>query len=273
MTAAFFRLSGPLLTLLWCAACTRPETQKAPTESPQATAAPAPTPAVAAATPDCRHPFGLYRNTELTYQITDNNNKPQGLQIMKVATITEHAAEKKAPAYTEVLLKSSLYDADNKLLRNDEYVFSCRNDSVLTDGRLLLDPAMLRSFRDRRFGYEPIPLSWPNQPAAGNLPNGQLTVEVSSPSVDIAKVITRVSRRRLIGPEAVTTPAGSFQAYKVESDYEYATQLRPDMIRRSIMRVVDFYVPTVGIVRTEFRANNGKLDRALVLTKRTDGQL
>jgi hypothetical protein len=212
------------------------------------------------------------QGTELTYQITDNNDKPMGTQVMIVASVTPHEAEKKAPAYTEVLLKSTLYDANKRLQRNDEYVFTCRNDSVLTDGRLLLEPSMLRSFRDRRISYEPISLAWPNQPAAGELPSGQLTVQISSPSLDIARVTTTVKERRLVGPESVTTPAGNFEAFKVESSYEYATQLRPDMVRRDTKRVIDYYVPSIGIVRTEFRNGNGKLDRAVVLAKREGGR-
>ncbi|GAA4386990.1 hypothetical protein [Hymenobacter koreensis] len=272
MTTAFLRPTAALLALLCGVACTRPDTSTKPVETPVASASAATTEAAAVVAADCRHPFGLYDNTELTYQLTDNDDKITGTQILKVASITAHAAEKKEPARTDVLLKSSLYDADNKLLSNDEFVFSCRNDSVLTDGRLLLAPDMLRSFRDRRFSYVPTALAWPNRPETGSLPNGQLTVEVRSPSVDIARVTTTVSQRQLNGREAVTTPAGVFQAYKVESKYEYATQLKPDLVRRSTLRVIDYYAPHVGIVRTEFRSDNGKLERAIVLARHSSVQ-
>lgn len=266
-----------LLALGLLGACTRS------TDSPQApvVAAPAGTPPVdtsaaaaasspaAAAGADCSQPFGLAPGTELTYQLRDEKQRPTGLQILKVALITAHEAEKKAPAYTEVLLKSALYDANNRLQRNEEYVYQCRRDTVLTDGRLLLDPALLKSFRDRRFSYEPVPLAWPNQPTPGPLPGGRLTVQVSSPSVDIAQVITTVTERRLSGPESVTTPAGTFQCYKVESRYEYVTQARVDMARRSVKRIVDYYAPGVGVVRTEMRDADGEPDHQAELIKRT----
>ncbi|MCC3157038.1 hypothetical protein LJ737_07300 [Hymenobacter sp. 15J16-1T3B] len=238
-----------------------------PVDTSAAMARPAPT----GAAPSCEHPFGLSDGTELTYQLLNEKNKPEGLQILKVARITPHEAAKKAPAYTEVLLKSSLYDASNRLQRNDEYVYLCRRDTVLTDGRLLLDPAMLRSFRDRRFAYEPVHLAWPNQPTAGALPGGKLTVQVSSPSVDIAQVITDVSERRLSGPESITTPAGTFQCYKVESRYEYVTQARADIARRSVKRVVDYYAPGVGMVRSEMHDADKEPDHTAVLIKRTAG--
>lgn len=275
-----FRFPALLPALLVVAgACARAsDTPQAPTVAapagtpPVDTAAPAaPAPAVVASTAgSCAQPFGLTDGTELTYQLL-NKDKPEGLQIMKVARITPHEAEKKAPAYTEVLLKSTLYDASNRPQRNDEYVYQCRRDTVLTDGRLLLDPDMLRSFRDRRFAYEPVHLSWPNQPTTGSLPGGQLTVQVSSPSVDIAQVRTEVSGRKISGPESVTVPAGTFQCYKVEARYEYVTQARADMARRTVKRVVDYYAPGVGIVRSESGAPGKDADHVSVLLKRTAG--
>ncbi|GAB3825620.1 TapB family protein [Hymenobacter jeollabukensis] len=277
-----FRLPTLLATLAFAAfACARSSdspqapTTAAPAGTPpvEATAsAPAPAPASTSSTSlSCEHPFGLNDGTELTYQLLNEKNKPEGLQVLKVARITPHEAAKKAPAYTEVLLKSSLYDANNRLQRNDEYVYLCRRDTVLTDGRLLLDPAMLRSFRDRRFAFEPVHLAWPNQPTTGALPGGKLTVQVSSPSVDIAQVVTNVTERKISGPESVTTPAGTFQCYKVEARYEYVTQARADMARRSVKRVIDYYAPGVGMVRSEMRDADREPDHVAVLLKRTAG--
>ncbi|RTQ52575.1 hypothetical protein EJV47_06070 [Hymenobacter gummosus] len=265
----------PLAALLGLlAACTRPDSPQAPvaatpTDSATAAATPPPAPAAPTGAASCAQPFGLTDGTELTYQLSDEKKRPQGTQILKVASITPHEAEKKAPAYTEVLLKSSLYDANNRLQRNDEYVYQCRRDTVLTDGRLLLDPALLRSFRDRRFAYEPVHLAWPNQPTPGPLPGGKLTVQVSSPSVDIAQVVTTVSQRKISGPQSLTTPAGTFQCYKVEARYEYVTQARADMARRSVKRVVDYYAPGVGMVRSEMHDADGEPDHVAELIKRT----
>ncbi|WP_149867205.1 TapB family protein [Solirubrum puertoriconensis] len=269
------KLLLPAAALGLIAACTRPDTPPPPVDVSSAApvAAPAATAAASASTPsDCTHPFGLYPETELTYQLTNEKQQPEGIQILKVATISEQPAEKKKAAYTQVLLKSTLYDNNNRLQRNDEYQYVCRNDTVLTDGRLLLDPGMLRSFRDRKFAFEPVPLAWPNQPAGGTLPGGSLTVQVSSPSVDIAKVMTTVTNRKVSGPENVTVPAGKFSCYKVESRYEYVTQARPDLIRRTIKQVVDYYAPSVGIVRTEMRDPDGELDHTAELIKRTAGR-
>ncbi|UYZ60351.1 TapB family protein [Hymenobacter latericus] len=263
----------PAAALGLAAACTRPDAAAPPVDATSAAPAAAPAAQPASTTPpDCAHPFGLYPETELTYQLTNEKRQPEGIQILKVATIGEKPAEKKAPAFTQVLLKSTLYDNNNRLQRNDEYQYLCRNDTVLTDGRLLLDPGMLRSFRDRRFAFEPVPLAWPNQPTAGALPGGSLTVQVSSPSVDIAKVMTTVTNRRVSGPENVTVPAGTFSCYKVESRYEYVTQARPDLIRRTVKQVVDYYAPNLGIVRTEMRDPDGELDHTAELIKRAPGR-
>ena len=98
-------------------------------------------------------------------------------------------------------------------------------------------------------------------------------MQISSPSVDIAQVRTEVTERKLSGPEAVTVPAGTFQCYTVESRYEYVTQARADIARRTVKRVVDYYAPGVGLVRSESGAPGKEADHVSVLLKRTAGTM
>jgi hypothetical protein len=128
----------------------------------------------------------------------------------------------------------------------------------------------LKSFRDRRLVYEGTPLAWPNQPTANApLPKGGAVVQVSSPSVAIAKIKTAVHHRKLRAEQVrVTVPAGTFECYTVESQRELATEARSDLTLKSTSRQVDYYDPAVGIVKTEYYDKGGKLVRARVLARR-----
>lgn len=226
--------------------------------------------ATAQTAPATCSPFGLLDNTEQVYQVQDARGKALGTvrnRVVSLGTEQREQGKKAALTVTTVLLKSGTYDTRNKLLHQQDLTFRCRQDTSFTDGTAELDPEKLNSFRDRRFAAEPTPLAWPNQPTVGSgLPAGGITVQVSSSAVDIAKVQGLVRNRRITGTETITTPAGTFQCYKVEAERETATIARADIAMRTVNRVVDYYAPNVGLVKTEVYDKKGRLEQVRLLT-------
>jgi hypothetical protein len=219
---------------------------------------------------DTARPFGLEPGTETVYQLQDAKGKALGTIRNRVVKLDSEQNKKQTITTTTALLKSGHYDDKNRLLNLQDLTFRCRQDTSFTDGTSELETARLKSFRDRIFTYEPVPLAWPNQPTVGSeLPSGGITVQVSSSAVDIAKVYSTVQKRKIVsGPEPVTTPAGTFQCYKVESEHESATAPRADVVMRNVQRVVDYYAPNIGVVRTEVYDKKGKLAEVRLLAAR-----
>ncbi|TGE13905.1 TapB family protein [Hymenobacter elongatus] len=232
-----------------------------------------PTTATTSAAPDCAHPFGLKDNMERVYRITTADGKAAGELRMRVVSLGTKMNKKKTVETHTALLKSGLYDSKNRLQSMQDLTFACRSDTSYTDGMAEFKPESLRSFRDRKLLYAPVALAWPHQPKVGaQLPDGGSQVQVSSSVVDIAKVSSFARKRKVVsGPESVTTPAGTFSCYKVESEHEDATTARKDMVIRSANRVVDYYSPAVGIVKTEVYGKNGKLAQIRTLVSSSGG--
>ncbi|SDX56979.1 TapB family protein [Hymenobacter psychrophilus] len=224
--------------------------------------APAATPAA-----NCPHPFGLADNMARHFTLQDGRGKTTGFVHQRVVSLGTEQNKKKTQTTNTALLKSGTYDAKGRLLYLRDLTFRCRQDTAFTDGLDQLNPAQLSSFRDRLLTYSPSPLPWPNQPAVGSeLPSGGIMVDVRSSAVDIAKVYATVSKRRVTGQETVTTPAGTFACYKVEAELETATVARADLKLASTMRVVDYYAPAVGLVKSEMYDKKGRLEQVRLLT-------
>lgn len=220
----------------------------------------------------CPHPFGLYDNMELVYQVQDDHGKPTGTIRERVVRLGSEQNKKKTLTTNTVLLKSGTYDVKNRLQYLRDLTFRCRRDTAFTDGLTQLNPAQLSSFRDRILTYSPTPLAWPNQPTVGSeLPDGGISVDVRSSAVHIAEVYTKVQKRKITGQQSVTTPAGTFQCFKVEAERESATVARADMVIRNTMRLVDYYSPAVGLVRTEVYDKKDRLTEVRLLTAITKG--
>ncbi|MCA8830066.1 TapB family protein [Hymenobacter pini] len=228
--------------------------------------------AAQAPTTECPNPFGLHDNMERVYQLQDAAGKPAGSIRQRVVSMGSEQNKKKTVTTNTVLLKQGLYDAKNRLQHQQDLTFRCRQDTTFTDGMVLLAPDALRSFRERLFTYSPQPIAWPNQPTVGSsLPSGGVSVDVRSSAVHIATVNALVQNRKITGTEAVTTPAGTFQCYKVEGQQESATVARADMVMRDAARLVQYYSPEVGIVKTELYDKKGKLSQTQLLTAINSG--
>ena len=223
---------------------------------------------------DCAHPFGLREGQHLEYRLLDGKGKTTGTwryRVLKISTDTSTPKKSDPVQTTKVLLKSGLYDPTNHLMAQQDLTYFCRRDTTFTAGLGHINYGSLKSFRDRRLAYQGTPLAWPHQPAAGSsLADGGVVVQVSSPSVAIAKVITTLRQRKVLGggPVSVTVPAGTFNCYAVESQREVSTAARADLVLKSSGREVDYYDPAVGIIKTETYDKGGKLVQTRVLTKR-----
>ncbi|UOQ51490.1 TapB family protein [Hymenobacter cellulosivorans] len=245
-----------------------------PAAARPAAATTAPETAPAATGLDCHHPFGLTDNNERVYRLTSADGKPTGEVRMRVVSLSSEMNKKKTVETHSVLLKSGLYDTKSRLLNMQDLTISCRQDTSFIDGMSEFKPESIRSFRDRKFVYSPVALAWPHQPQVGSsLPAGGSEVQVSSSVVDIAKVSSFARKRKVVsGPAPVTTPAGTFSCYTIESEHEDATQARKDMVMRTTYKVVDYYSPTMGIVKTEVYDKKGKLSQTRTLASVNAGQ-
>ncbi|MBC8083980.1 MAG: hypothetical protein H7Z21_12280 [Hymenobacter sp.] len=268
----FFVLPALLLSLTSTQAQDPPASTAAAPPLPAPNLTP-PAPATKAADPTAATPFGMADNMELVYRVLNAAGEPAGELRQRVVYLAsgerEESKKRKVPEAT-ASLKSGLYDKRNGLIRLQDLTFRSRRDTCFTDGLASLNNDALRSFRDRKLAYALTPLAWPNQPTVGStLPEGGVSIQVSSSVVSIATVSTMLRKRRVAGgPTPLTTPAGTFACYKVEASRESATVPRPDMAIRSSVKQVDFYAPGVGIVRTEIYDKKGKLEQVLELTAR-----
>ena len=219
----------------------------------------------------CAQPFGLLPGKSVEYQLLDARQKLTGTLRYQVVSLSAEVKVKKKQPYTvtTVRLKSGLYDIGNHILQQQDLVVVCKRDTTYTDGLAEINYDGLKSFNTRQFAYKGKPMAWPNQPTAGSvLPEGGVVVQVSSPSVAIAKVKTTLKNRKLLsGLVPVAVPAGTFNCYSVESQRELATAARADLVLKSTGRQVDYYAPNVGIVKTEYYDKGGKLLQTRVLAK------
>jgi len=96
--------------------------------------------------------------------------------------------------------------------------------------------------------------------AGDMLKDGDLKMSFSSGGTTMMNMTTSITNRKVEAVENVTTPAGTYECYKIS--YEIATK----MMINIKMKGVEWYAKNVGLVKSESYSTDGKLMGSTVLS-------
>ena len=148
------------------------------------------------------------------------------------------------------------YNPKDKLQFEKEVELECEDGVIKMDMQKFLPQESLDAMEQMNVSLDIEHLEWPNQLKVGaELKDG--AVRVNS---DVMNMSINITDRKVESKEKITTPAGTFDAFKVT----YNTKFNMMMTRES--KGVDYIAEGVGIVRSENYNGAGKLTDYVVLT-------
>jgi hypothetical protein len=119
----------------------------------------------------------------------------------------------------------------------------------------------LESYKDMEMKIEGGNLEIPSTMKAGDmLNNGDMKMSFSSSGMTIMNMTINISNRKVDAVENLTTPAGTFECYKIS--FDAATKMMVNVKTRG----VEWYSKGVGLVKSETYSTDGKLMGSNVLT-------
>jgi hypothetical protein len=117
------------------------------------------------------------------------------------------------------------------------------------------------SYKDMEMTMEGGNLEMPWNLKAGDiLKNGDLKMSFTSGGMTVMNMTISISNRKVEAVENITTPAGTFECFKIS--YDIATK----MMINVKMKGVEWYAKKVGLVKSESYNNDGKLMGSTLLT-------
>lgn len=75
----------------------------------------------------------------------------------------------------------------------------------------------------------------------------------------------KVTNRKVVGNETVTSPAGSWDCFKITYDADFSTKVM-GMSMPMRMQATEWFAPGFGVVKTESYGKNGKLAGSTLIT-------
>jgi hypothetical protein len=204
---------------------------------------------------DCPMYYPDQENTQMEYKQYDKKGNLNGSSVQKITAVRKSAGS------TEAEIASEHFDAKGKSLGSVTLTARCEKGIFYIDMKNYLTQESMESYEDMEMTIEGGNLEMPWEMKAGDaLKNGDLKMSFASGGMTIMNMTVAITNRKVEAVENITTPAGTFECYKIT--YDIATK----MMINVKMKGAEWYAKNVGMVKSESYTNDGKLAGSILLT-------
>ena len=190
----------------------------------------------------------------MEYKSYDKKNALTGMSRHTVEEITQIGNSISATVEIET------FDKKEKPLGTSDITVKCENGVYYLDMKSFISPATLEGYKDMDVTFNSDNLQLPANLKVGDvLKDASITITVSNAGMKLMTMTTTITNRKVEAKEKITTPAGTFECYKISSL----------ITSKSFMTVkinsTEWYSKDVGLIKSE-SYTNGNLSGSTILT-------
>ncbi len=205
---------------------------------------------------DCRMYFPIIEGTEMEINNYDHKEKLTGSTLQKISRIEEEGNN------MTIHVDHKSFDKKGEQLMEGEFEVRCVDGTFYMDMRNMLDDEALSAYENMEIEVDANDLAFPSDmDVGGTLPDADITVGITTGGVKMFSMTIFVTNRKVEAKENITTPAGTFECYKVSFDVE--TKLMVKILSKTVQWIAE----EIGMVRSESYNKKGKLQGYSELTK------
>ncbi|AIJ35021.1 TapB family protein [Porphyromonas gingivalis] len=204
----------------------------------------------------CEILFPVKQGTRREMTIYEANGKVSGTIRQQVQSVTNTAKGMKITTAQE------MYDKKGKQIFSDVANMWCDGDRFYVDAQSLLNEQTLKMFKDIKYKVTGVDIAYPSRMSAGqSLPDAEVTITAEAADFPLPPITLRTIGRKVQGIESITTPAGTFECYKISYSIVMESMITVQM------SAVEWMSKDVGCVKSESYDKKGKLVGSTLLTK------
>lgn len=184
----------------------------------------------------------------------------------KVETVAVHRVKElgaTADGGVKAEVETSVSDDKGKKIIDGVYSARCKDNVLYMDLTRLLPPQLMQTMGQMEATMEGEGLAFPSNLQVGqSLPDASTTIKMNGSGLgNLMNMTISVTDRKVESKESVTTPAGTFDCYKITS-----TTYVKSIIGQTT-RSAEWFAKDVGVVKSEFYDKKGNMDGYMLLTK------
>lgn len=207
-------------------------------------------------------------NQGVTYTMSNYNGKGklESRIDCEVKTVT------KTPESSTADIDAKFFDGKGKDNGSASYSLMCKGGTYSVDMRNFVTPEMKSGAKDMDIKLEGTMLEYPSDMKAGStLPNGTMSMIASQNGQEMSTTTVVIKDRKCEAIENKTTPAGTWECYKITYTQEVTIKTAMMSIPMKPRTVTEWFSFKVGAVRTESYRKD-ELEMYSELTKFTKPQ-
>ncbi|MBN1159205.1 MAG: hypothetical protein JXA61_07475 [Bacteroidales bacterium] len=194
-------------------------------------------------------------NAQLEYKQYDRNDNLLGSTVQKISGV--HTGSNSSEATIDI----ETFDAKGRSQGSAQVKARCENGVYYLDMKNYLNQESMDAFEDMEMTIKGGNLELPSNLKAGDeLKGGEMTISLTSGGMTIMNLTISVTDRKVEAVENLTTPAGTFECYKIS--YNVITKMMGTIQTKG----VEWYAENIGLVKSESYGNDGKLGGYTILT-------
>lgn len=169
----------------------------------------------------------------------------------------------------KVIVKNEIYDKKGELITSGDYEVICEGEQIKIDIEQFIPDELLSNYQNMEVIIEGDFLEFPNDLNVGqNLPdgNGKIEIKMGDGAVNMVTTITLTfTNRKVELQESLTTPAGTFETYKISQTTISEMEIM-GISRETSVTSSNWIAKGVGTVKSENYDKKGKLIGYSLLT-------
>lgn len=207
----------------------------------------------------CNEFYQLTAGSEWVMESYDAKGKMTGRNEQKVISFESQANSFIATVH------SVIYDKKGKEVMQGNLDFKCEKGTMVVDMRNFINEEQMKMFQSYEMQVEAENLEVPSNLSVGqSLKDGSVTMTASNSPIPMNMSVT-ITERKVEAKETVTTPAGTFESYKITSKSIVNSKMGIGMTFE--FTTIEWLAPKVAVVKSE-SYKKGKLQGYTLLTSR-----
>jgi hypothetical protein len=202
---------------------------------------------------DCSNYYYLQNNKTIEMTISNKNGKEAGKMTYTISD------SKKSGAVVTATINSEFVDTKGKTITKGTNNVKCENGVMQMDMKVFIPAAQQEQMKSGTANASDVFLEYPaNMNVGDQLKNGQLNMDYESAGGLKSSIEISITERKVEGKESVTTPAGTWECYKITSNNKITSRIAGIGIPIN-MTVTEWFAPGFGVVKTESRTGKTEI--------------
>lgn len=202
---------------------------------------------------DCSNYYYLQNNKTVEMTITNNKGKESGKMTYVVTD------SKKNGSSITATINSEFVDAKGKSITKATNNVKCENGIMQMDMKTFIPPVQMEQMKSGSATATDVYLEYPaNMNVGDQLKDGQFNMDYESAGGLKSSIEISITERKVEGKEMITTPAGTWECYKISAKNKIVSKIAGVGIPIK-MDVIEWFAPGFGIVKTESKTGKTEI--------------